>query len=111
MSNSTLLIRFTKEEFAHLSALADESQMSPVNYIRLMLEYSYQGHKLNKQLDKVQKGETDEIELNGYGYGIHKEEFNAFIDTMEKAIKGLNLTEKGVKKRVTLKRNSRLKTA
>ena len=111
MSNSTLLIRFTKEEFAHLSALSDESQMSPVNYIRLMLEYSYQGHKLSKQLDKVQKGQTDEIELNGYGYGIHKEEFDAFLETMEKAIQGLNLTEKGVKKRITLKRKSRLKTA
>lgn len=111
MSNSTLLIRFKKEEFAHLSELADESQMSPVNYIRLMVEYSYQGHKLSKQLDKVQKGQAEEIELNGYGYGIHKEEFDAFLGTMEKAIQGLNLTEKGVKKRITLKRKSRLKTA
>jgi hypothetical protein len=111
MSNSTLLIRFTKEEFLHLSLLADESKMSPVNYIRLILEYSYQGYELSKQLDKVEKGVADEIEINGYGYGIHKEEFDAFIDTMEKAINGLNITEKGVKKRLSLKRKSRLKTA
>jgi hypothetical protein len=111
MSNSALHIRFTKEEFAHLIELSDESQMSPVSYIRLMIEYAYQGNRLSKQLDKIQKGELNEIELNGYGYGIHKEEFDAFIDTMENAIKGLNLTEKGVKKRVTLKRKSRLKVA
>jgi hypothetical protein len=111
MSNSALLVRFTKEELSHLSELANESQMSPASYVRLLVEYSYQGHKLNKQLDKVQSGKTDEIELNGYGYGVHKEEFEAFINTMEKAIRGLNLTEKGVKKRVTLKRNSRSKAA
>lgn len=111
MSNCDFHIRFTKEELAHLTLLANESKMSPVNYIRLILEYSYQGYELSKQLDNVEKGVTDEIEINGYGYGIHKEEFDAFINTMEKAINGLNITEKGVKKRLSYNRRSRLKTA
>lgn len=111
MSNNALLMRFTKEEYSHLIQLSNESQVSPANYIRLLIEYAYQGNKLSKQLDKVHKGEVNEIELNGYGYGIHKEEFDAFLDTMEKAIKGLNLTDKGLKKSIRLKRKTRLKAA